>query len=96
MGRAEAFVPEVNGQREALAQFLREAPHFLRLDAFGPAHAQGIAHNDFRHVVAVDHLFQFAEIEPLVLPVDGFDSLGGYAKQVRDGQANPLGTDVQS
>jgi hypothetical protein len=44
----------------------------------------------------VDHLFQLGEIEPLVLPVDGFDSLGGYAEQVRDGKANPLGTDVQT
>jgi hypothetical protein len=30
------------------------------------------------------------------LPVDGFDSLGGYAEQVRDGKTNPFGTDVQT
>jgi hypothetical protein len=30
------------------------------------------------------------------LPVDGCDSLGGYAEQVRDGKPNPLGTNVQT
>src|SRR5215469_902314 len=33
----EAFIPQVNLKLEALAQFVRELPHLLRLPTFGSA-----------------------------------------------------------
>src|ERR1700676_2372797 len=86
----------MDGNLEPLAQFFGETLHLLRLDAFSPAHAQGIAHNDLGTFVVTDHLFQLTEVQTLVLPLDGFESLRGNAKQVRNGYANPLGTHVQT
>jgi len=94
LGRAQAFIPEVHGQRETLAQLFCEALHFLGLNAFGPAHAQWVPHNDLGHFVFVDHLFQLGEIQALVLPVKGFESLCGNTEGVGYGEADPLGPDV--
>ena len=94
LGRAEAFVPEVHRHGEALAQLFCEALHLLGLDALGPAHPQRVAHDDLGHLVFADHLFQLGEIQALVLPVKGFESLRSNAEWVRDGKADPLRPDV--
>lgn len=96
LGGAQALVPEVDGQLEALAQFFREALHLFGLDPLGSAHAEGIAHDDFSDLVFADHLFQLGEIEALVLPVEGLNTLSGDAQQVRDGQADSLRANVQA
>jgi len=90
LGRAQSFVPKMHGQREALAQFLGETLHLLCLDTFGSIHLQGIAHHDLGNLVIADYLLELPEVQAFVLPLNGFESLCGNAKQVRNRYPNPL------
>jgi hypothetical protein len=56
----------VYGEPKVLAQILGEALHFLRLPAFGSAHAQGQADYDLADGVVANHLFQSRQIVALV------------------------------
>jgi hypothetical protein len=94
LGRTQAFVPEVNRQGKMLTQLFCEALHFFGLDAFGPTHPQRVAHDDLGHLIFADHLFQLGEIQALVLPLDGFESLRSDTKGVRYGKADSFRPDV--
>ena len=96
LGGAEAFVPEMDWQLETLAQFLGEALHFFCLDAFGSTHAERVADDELGYLVLADYSFQLGEVEAFVLAVQGFDSLGSDTQKIRDGEANPLGADIEA
>lgn len=96
LGGAEAFVPEMDWQLKTLTQFFGEAPHLFGLDTFGSAHAQRVADDHLDDLVLADYIFQLGEIQALVLAMQGFDSLGGDAEQIGDGQANPLGAYIEA
>jgi len=92
----EALVPEMNGELEMLAQVLGEGLDFFGLCAFGSAHAQGKADDDFPHVILTDDAVQVSEVAALVLTLEGFEALGGDAERVGDGDADAAGTDVEA
>ena len=63
---------------------------------FRSAHAQRVAHDYFSDRVLANYSVEFSEIQTLVLPVDSFESLRRNPERVRDGQTNPLRTNVQA
>jgi len=84
------------GQRKALSQFLGETLHLFRLDAFGPAHPQRVTHYDFGDFIVANHLLQLFEIEPFILPLDGFESLSSNTQRIRNSYSDPFGTYIQA
>src|SRR5579862_2615905 len=62
LGRAEALVPEMDWQLEALPELFGEALHLLGLNAFGSAHSQGVADDHLDDFVFANHIFQLREV----------------------------------
>lgn len=81
-GRSKSFVPQVYWQADLRAEFIGEAMHFLGLDSFSAAHAQREPDHDLGHIVISNHLREFFEVQPFVLPLEGFESLRGDAQRI--------------
>src|SRR6266851_3879 len=82
-------------QAEFLEDFVGKALHFFRLDSLHSAHAQRVSDDDLRDLVLPDHARKLFEIQPLVLPANGWEALGGDTQRVRDGQTDGLGAYIQ-
>jgi hypothetical protein len=80
----------MDGQAKAAADFFREGLHLLGLDPFAAGHAEGQADHDLGYAVLADDLLELGKINALVLPVERFQSLGGNAQWVRNGEADPF------
>lgn len=80
----------MDGQAKAAADFFREGLHLLGLNPFAASHAEGQADHDLGHLVLADDLLQLGKITALILPVERFQSLGGNAKWVGNGEADPF------
>jgi len=78
----------VYGTLKTLPQLLGEALHLLRLYALGAAHPQRQADDNFCHLILAYHTVQLLEIQTLILPANGFQSLGGYSQRIGNCQAN--------
>ena len=86
--RRQALIPAMHGQPELLLQVLSECFDMAGLRARHAAHPQRITDHNFSHRVVGDHLRQVLEVGPLVLSLQGLDTLGGDTQQVRYRQAN--------
>src|SRR5437868_2643203 len=83
-------------QAHALAQFLGEAQHFLRLDSLFPTHPQRKADHDFCHLIIAHQPGKLLEIQPLILTLQRLQALRGDSQRVRDSDTNSLGPHIQS
>lgn len=83
-------------QTHTFAQVFRKELHFLCLDTFLAAHPQGIADNNFNHLILADDFRQPFEVQALVLALQRLQALRRDTQQVRDRETDPLGTDVQA
>lgn len=95
-GGGEALVPKVNGKVEALAKVVGEGVDFFGLNAFGTTHAERESNDDFFDVIFADDAVEELEIVFLVFAVEGFESLGGDAERIGDGDADAAGADVEA
>ncbi len=84
----QALVPEMDGQIEILLENGHELPHSLGLAAFGTAHAEGQADDEFDDAVIVDDRFEGGKVSSLILAPDGDEALGGEAERVGNGQTD--------
>ncbi len=84
----QALVPEMDGEIEILLEHGYEFPHLFGLAAFGTAHAEGEAYDEFDDAVLLDYGFEGGKVGSLVLAANGDESLGGIAERVGDGQTN--------
>ncbi len=95
-GGGQAFVPEMDGKFEMLAQIVGESVNLFRLDAFGAAHAKGQADNDLLDFVFPYDAVQMLEIVFLVLAVKGIESLRSDAQGIGDGDADAACADIET
>lgn len=93
---AEAFVPQVDGQGELLAQIFGEELHFPGLNPFSTTQAQGVSDDDFGDFVLADDCFQACKVRPLIFAANGFEALSGDAERVGNGKADRPGAYVEA
>jgi len=86
----------VNGKPEMLVQIVGEQANFFRLRAFGSAHAEGQADDDFFDLVVADELSEIFQIGAFVLAVKGFQALRCYSQGIGDGDADAAGANVEA
>lgn len=96
MGGGKALVPKMDGQVKMAAEIFGESLHFVRTGAFGAAHAEGIADDDFGHVELVDHVGEGLKIGAFVAALEGFEALSGDAERVRDGESDAAAAHVEA
>ena len=94
LGGGEALIPQVYGQLETPPKLFGELAHLVGLRALRATQSKWKANDDFHHLVVADNLFQLLEIEPFVLPSDGFEPLGRDPEGIGDGYADSLGAYV--
>ena len=93
--RGESLVPEMDGEREAGAEFVGKDSDFFSLRTGDSGETERKSDDDFRNVVVADDARELLEVGPLVATLEGFDTLGGNAQQVGDGHSDAFMTDVE-
>jgi hypothetical protein len=96
LDRRQALIPEMHRQGKTPAKRLGKGTDFLRLAAFGAAHAERIANHDFADVMVPNRALQEFKVSTLVLATNSFEALSGNAEGVGDCHANCLGADIQT
>jgi hypothetical protein len=96
LGGGEALVPKMDREVKVTAQVFGENLHFVCAGAFGSAHAEGVADDDFAYGELVDNFGEGLKIGAFVAAVEGFDALRGDAEGVGDGKADAPGADVEA
>ena len=89
LGGGQAFVPEVDGQAEAAADFFGEGLHLFGLDPFAAVMRRGRPITISATLCSRMTCSSWAKSSALVLPLKGFQSLRRDAQRVGNGEADP-------
>src|SRR5437868_12674696 len=84
------------GNLKTLPQLLGEALHLLCLYALDAAHPQRQTDDNFCHLILAYHTLQLLEIKALILPANGFQSLGCNSQRIGNRQPNGLRAHIQT
>lgn len=96
LGGAEAFVPEVDWEREGLAKGLGEGVRFGGLGADVAGHIEGVAEDDGGAAVFAQQAAEGFEVLFRVFADQGEDGLGGEAELVGDGDADTPAAEIEA